>query len=155
MALKTARGIDFIAYDNHGEVVLLAEAKSRSGTSDHWAAQLRRNILAHGALPRARFFLIATPEQIYAWKQKGHENEEALPDFRLDAQKELLPYLEKLNRTASDLSPRAFEILVFSWLNDLASPRSPEPGQPSAPQWLIDSGFLDSLRNARIEQLAA
>lgn len=39
--------IDFIAYDADGKVVLLAEAKSRRGTSASWAAKLRRNMLAH------------------------------------------------------------------------------------------------------------
>jgi hypothetical protein len=56
--------IDFIAYNADGTVVLLAEAKTRHGTSEEWAAKLRRNMLAHGLLPRAEYFLIATPEQI-------------------------------------------------------------------------------------------
>jgi hypothetical protein len=45
--------IDFIAYDADGKVVLLAEAKSRRGTSASWAAKLRRNMLAHSVLPRS------------------------------------------------------------------------------------------------------
>jgi hypothetical protein len=36
--------IDFIAYRPDGKVVLLAEAKSRRGTSESWAAKLRRNM---------------------------------------------------------------------------------------------------------------
>jgi hypothetical protein len=31
-------GIDIVAYDREGQVVLLAEAKSRHGTSADWAA---------------------------------------------------------------------------------------------------------------------
>ena len=46
--------IDLIAYDPTGKVVLLAEAKSRQGTSEAWAAKLRRNMLAHGVLPKRR-----------------------------------------------------------------------------------------------------
>src|ERR1017187_7819118 len=63
-------GIDFVAYDRDGGVLLLAEAKSRHGTSQDWAAGLRRNMLAHGLLPWAKYFLIATPERMYLWKQE-------------------------------------------------------------------------------------
>jgi hypothetical protein len=63
--------IDFIAYDADGQIVLLAEAKSRLGTSGTWASKLRRNMLAHGLLPKSRFFLIATPERMYGWKQES------------------------------------------------------------------------------------
>lgn len=33
-------GIDFVAYDREGRVLVLAEAKSRRGTSESWAARL-------------------------------------------------------------------------------------------------------------------
>src|SRR5689334_19494299 len=66
-------GIDIVAYDQEGRVLLLAEAKSRGGTSESWAARLRKNMLSHGILPWAKYFLIATPERMYFWKQ-GHPN---------------------------------------------------------------------------------
>lgn len=59
--------IDFVVYDREGRVVLLAEAKNRRGTSGHWAAGLRKNMLSHGVLPWAKYFLIATPERMYLW----------------------------------------------------------------------------------------
>lgn len=71
--------IDFIAYNRDGTVVLLAEAKSRRGTSEAWAAKLRRNMLAHGVLPKSQYFLIATPERMYGWRQ------EDLPPHRCSA----------------------------------------------------------------------
>jgi hypothetical protein len=52
--------IDFVACDRDSRVVLLAEAKSRGGASERWAARLRRNMLSHGILPWAKYFLIAT-----------------------------------------------------------------------------------------------
>ena len=48
-------GIDLIAYDAAGRVVLIGEVKSRLGTSEQWAARFRENILAHGILPKALF----------------------------------------------------------------------------------------------------
>lgn len=63
------KGIDFIAYDDRGGVTLVGQVKSRIGTSQQWAAQFRRNMLAHETLPNARFFLIATPEQVQEFRQ--------------------------------------------------------------------------------------
>ena len=154
MPLET-RAIDFVGYDSRGQVVLLAEAKSRSGTSDKWASQLRRNILAHGALPQAPFFLIATPDRIYLWKEQGLSAAEAPPDLILNAGDALAPYLERLRPSVSQLSPEAFEFVVLSWLSDLARSPSTEAPQNSTLRWLSESGFLDSIRNAQIEHQAA
>src|SRR5215216_3652568 len=74
-------GIDFVAYDPEGRVLLLAEAKSRHGTSESWAARLRRNMLSHGMLPWSKYFLIATPERIYLWKQPQPNATEVPPEF--------------------------------------------------------------------------
>lgn len=141
--------IDFIAYDSDGTVVLLAEAKSRLGTSETWAAKLRRNVLAHGVLPRAKYFLIATPERMYGWKQES--GNEAPPQFTIDARQALGPYFAKLNQDPTNVSPRAFELLVLTWLTDLS--RSPEYRAEIDPSLrsLSDSGLLSSLRQAQIE----
>ena len=64
------RGVDFIAYDQVGQPILLVEVKSTHRTSEGWAAQFRRNLLEHGTLPTAPFFLIATPDQMYFWHQE-------------------------------------------------------------------------------------
>ena len=85
-------GIDFIAYDREGRIVLLAEAKSRRGTSEDWAARLRRNMPSHGVLPWAKYFLIATPERMYLWKQERPNLAEVPPEFTIDATKEFRPY---------------------------------------------------------------
>src|ERR1700736_4964440 len=103
-------GIDFVAYDKEGNVVLLAEAKSRRGTSEHWAARLRRNMLSHGVLPWAKYFLIATPERMYLWKQERPNQAEAAPEFTIDATKVLQPYFQKLQQEPSDIGPQAFEL---------------------------------------------
>jgi hypothetical protein len=141
-------GIDFIAYDREGHVVLLAEAKSRHGTSEHWAARLRRNMLAHGVLPWAKYFLIATPERMYLWKQERPNLAEGAPAFTIDATKELLPYFRKLHQEPSDIGPEAFELLVLTWLTDIARSGDGLNKDVSSP-WL--SELTGSLQQARIE----
>lgn len=113
-------GIDVIAYDNAGRVILLAEAKSRVGTSATWAAQFRRNMLAHGNLPKALFFLIVTPERMYFWKQDHPGVSDEPPEFTIDATKEFKPYFDKLQKRSERVSEQALELLVLSWLTDIA-----------------------------------
>jgi hypothetical protein len=142
-------GIDFVAYDREGRVVLLAEAKSRRGTSEHWAARLRRNMLAHGILPPAKYFLIATPERVYLWKQERPNLAEVPPEFTIDAAKVFQPYFQRLHQEPSKIGPEAFEFLVLTWLTDMAQSDEHKPRQDSSSAWL--SEFTGSLQQARIE----
>ena len=145
------KGIDFIAYDDSGRVILVAEVKRRLGTSEHWAARFRRNMLAHGFLANAMFFLIATPERMYFWKQDELGIPDAPPAFTLDAIKVLKPYLDKLDKTPQSIGEEGLELLVSSWLSDIArSDRERVMRDPSM-RWLAESGLIGSLGTARIE----
>ena len=145
---STHSNIDFIAYDRQGRVVLLAEAKSRRGTSEQWAAGLRRNMLSHGLLPLAKYFLIATPERLYLWNQEHPDQADAAPEYSIDAAKEFQPWFRRLSLEPSDIGPEAFELLVHAWLNGIA--RSGEgPSQDVAAPWLAE--LTGSLQQARIE----
>lgn len=148
-------GADFIAYDRQGRAVLLVETKIRRGTSEQWAARLRRNMLAHGTLPWAKYFLIATPERMYLWRQEGVESADAPPEFTIDAEKELKPYFEKLRQDPSHIGPQAFELLVLTWLTDVAHSDDRRLKQQPSLRWLCDSGLIESLQRARIEMNAA
>ncbi|MBV9768188.1 MAG: hypothetical protein JOZ32_01340 [Bryobacterales bacterium] len=148
-------GIDLIAYDREGNIVLLAETKSMPGTSKRWAAELRRNMLAHGALPQAKYFLIATPERIYVWKQdmkqEAASGETIFPEFTIDAAQELQPYFEKFQQKPSEIGPEEFTLLVSSWLTNLAWAGEERGKLSSSIAWLRDSGLQESLRGARVE----
>jgi hypothetical protein len=147
--LSQHSGIDFAAYDREGKVVLLVEAKSRSGTSEHWAARLRRNMLAHGVLPRAKYFLIATPEKMYLWKQERFNPSETPPEFTIDAATVLEPYFQRLHQAPSKISPEAFELLVLTWLTDIARHGGKTSEQDTSSSWLPE--LTGSLQQARIE----
>ena len=143
--------IDFIAYDREGRVILLAEAKSRHGTSDTWAAKLRRNMLAHGVLPKSQYFLIATPERIYGWTQENLVPLDAPPQFTVDAQKALAPYFSRLGQNPAQISPAAFELLVHTWLTDMARSAADQPERDPSMHSLAESGLLSSLQQAEVE----
>ena len=145
------RGVDFIAYDNAGRAVLLAEVKRRLGTSERWAAHFRRNMLAHGFLPRAPFFLIATPERMYFWRQDQQVDAEQLPAFTLDTAKALKPYLDRLEKSSQAVGEQALELLVSSWLSDMTRADEVRIRQDPSTRWLAESGLLESLGAGRIE----
>ena len=98
MPLPT-REVDLVAYDQLAQPILLAEVKSIHGTSKEWAARFRRNLLAHGTLPPAPFFLIATPDHMYFWRQQDPTSKEEPPQFTMDATHELKPYFDRFKQT--------------------------------------------------------
>lgn len=142
---------DIIAYDQAGRVVLLAETRTKFGASAQWAAQFRRNMLSHGTLPDAQFFLIATPEHLFFWKQDHSTAADQLPQVTLDATRELKPYLEGVKRTADAVSERALEVLVFMWIADIGRDGESRRQDDTSARWLSESGLAASLRKARIE----
>jgi hypothetical protein len=145
-------GVNFVAYGRDGEVVLLVEAKSRRGTSEDWAAGLRRNMLSHGILPSSKFFLIATPDRLYVWKKGRSDQTPVRPEFTTDAAKVLQPYFQRLNQDPSRIGPEAFELLVLTWLNDVAGSVEGGAVEDTSLVWL--SELAGSLREARIEMNA-
>jgi hypothetical protein len=145
------RDIDLIAYDERGQALLLVLVKGSNDTSGLWAAQYRRNLLSHGRLPAAPFFLIATSDRMYFWHQKDGGPEEELPHFTLDATNELKPYLERLGFTREKAWGEVLESIVFYWLNDMAERGQIRVQQDPSLRWLSESGLLEALRRARIE----
>jgi hypothetical protein len=145
------RDVDLAAYDRLGQPILLAEVKSIRQTSGQWAARFRRNLLAHGTLPRAPFFLIATPEHMYFWRQEDPASNEEPPQFTLDAAHELKPYFERFKQAPDKTGGRALELILFSWLVDLAQSGQSRAQEDPSLRWLSESGLLGALRSARIE----
>jgi hypothetical protein len=145
------REVDFVVYDERGQPLLLGEVKSRHETSELWAARFRRNLLGHGTLPRAPFFLIATPERLYFWHQDDPSPKEEPPQFTMDATSELKPYFERFKQAPENTSGQAFELILISWLTDLAEFGQLRAKDDSSLRWLSESGLLEALRTARIE----
>jgi hypothetical protein len=147
----TDGAIDFVAYDRHGQVVLLGEAKSSRGTSEKWAAQFRRNLLSHRTLPYAPFFLIATPEHLYFWRQDRSAVADEMPNLTIDAKRELKSYFEKWKQSPETIGEQRLEFFVWSWLTDLAQSGHERAKQDASIRWLSESGLLDALEKGRVE----
>lgn len=134
-----------------GQLMAVVEVKTRRRTSTDWAAQLRRNLLAHGYFPRARYFLLVTPDRLYLWKGNGTQPKVVQPTYEIDARPIFAPYFERAGMDPQEVSGPAFELVVAAWLSDLVqSEASPETLEP-APDQLRDSGILEAVRAGRVE----
>ncbi len=106
-------------------------------------------MLSHGVLPWAKYFLIATPERMYLWKQEHSKPVDVPPEFTIDAAKVFQPYFQKLHQEPSKIGPEAFELLVLTWLTDIARSGEHNLKQDPSSTWL--SELTGSLQQARIE----
>ena len=88
-------------------------------------------MLAHGVLPQAKHFLIATSERMYGWKQDNLNFDVVPPDLTFDARKALAPYFARFDQDPARLVPEAFDLLVLTWLTEVA--RSAEHLKKSIP----------------------
>jgi hypothetical protein len=115
---------DFFLYDRIGRLAAVIEVRNRRGTSGQWAAELRRNLLAHFETYRgAPFFLLATPAKLYVWKDAAtdltEESPPVLPDYEVDAKPLFSHYLARSGRKLEEIHGPTFELVVLSWLGDL------------------------------------
>ena len=142
---------DLALYDRGGRLTAVAEIKSRFGTSRKWAAQTRRNILAHGASCNADYFLLVTPDRLYLWKDAGTDPVQIPPTFEADTQSEFAPYFERAGLDPRDISGHAFELLVFAWLGDVIRSEGTAEKCAGDRSWLAKSGFHTAVKDGRIE----
>lgn len=141
---------DLAVYDRNGQLIAVVEIKNKRGTSREWATKLHHNLLTHEGCSQAEFFLLVTPDQLYLWRNADSLPSLAPPTYEIDAQPIFAPYFERTGASPADISGNAFELIVTSWLEELA--RSHEPTETLAakqPQ-LAESGFLTTVRDSRI-----
>lgn len=143
---------DIAIFDKQGRATVLVEAKSKLGTTPDWAAAMRRNLVAHGILPVARFFMLATPDRFYFWVDKATEERQVPPDFSFEPTAALKPYYEQAGMGPTDLAESSFELVLASWLSELSHGAAEERVPADAARWLRDSGFFDAIRGGRLEQ---
>jgi hypothetical protein len=155
MAATPDIGWDLSVTDRHGKLALVVEVKGKTNASPTWAAALRRNILAHGTLPTAPYFLMAFPDIFYLWINTEAKPEQIEPTYIIDAHPILKPYFEKAGITADHISGQSLELILASWLGEiLHTEQSPEDFDDSL-QWLVASGLYEALAGGKFEHEAA
>lgn len=140
---------DIAVFDRTGALQVVVEVKGRPGASSEWAAGLRRNILAHGALA-VPYFLIVLPDRVFAWGPAHKLSaSEVSPDFEGETQALLSPYLDKVKEATERLSDSSLEAIVATWLDQLADG---EVGtSPLESDWLVEGGLAAAVEGGRVE----
>lgn len=141
---------DIGVYDRYGQLVLAAEVKSKINASPGWAAQLRRNILAHGIYPNPPYFLMAFPDQFFLWSKATSQMQNDEPDYVVDARPILQPYLRQVQTDSDRLSVQSLELIVSSWLSQMIYWDKTASQLTKSDQWLAESGLLDAIAGGRL-----
>ncbi len=128
--------VDFVIDSPSTAAVLLVEAKSMNAPSPEWAARLVRRLLADTAPHADTSFLLVLRNYLYLWKHVPRTGTE-MPDFAARTDEALRPYLDRIQTPLTEINPLSFELLVKSWLTDLAEGNVP----PSVEAWVRDAGL--------------
>jgi hypothetical protein len=141
-------GADITVFDRNGQIALMAEVEASSGTNREWAAMYRRNLAADHFVPKIPFFMIATRDRFYIWKNPPDTGELIDPDYEIDPQDLLEPYFRRSHLDPQTVSGLAFEVIVSSWLFDLQNGLA--INGDGRHTWLEISGLLKALRGGRL-----
>jgi hypothetical protein len=156
MRLTNTR-LDIAAYDKNSQLVLIVEVKRKLGASSEWVAKLRRNILAHGYLPQTRFFLLATPDRFYLWKDAGASSEEVVqPSYEIDPTIILKPYSDRTGISVENMSEESLKLIIDAWLDEIMRSDNLPVRYEKTQVWLVESGLYDAIKGGHaILELAA
>ncbi len=142
---------DLVAYDRTGTVRVWVEVKNRPGTSVEWATGFRRNLRAHGRMPTADYFVVATPTHLHVWKEPGGAEER--PTVTLNARELWTRYFGR--ELPPPGSGEAFELVVGAWFSDVAHRwDAVKPADPDSRR-LEEIGLPQAIRGGHVEHCVA
>ena len=142
---------DLAVYNSEGVLKIVVEIKGRHGTTSEWATHTRRNMAAHGNLSNVDYFIIATQDRLYMWKESGIEPDLVPPTYEADLRSELAPYYEVSYLDNNDISEYALELLIATWLNDISQSTLVAGRERTVENWISESGLMNAAENGRIE----
>ncbi|MFZ4660987.1 MAG: hypothetical protein ACOYNY_28500 [Caldilineaceae bacterium] len=141
---------DLMAYDKNGQLVLSVDIRKSPTASPEWAAEFRKNILAHGVYPITPYFLVALADQFFLWKNGDVADPGSKPTYTIDATSIVDPYLKRLNSTADDIDRSTFKLILSAWLGKLIYHGCPQEEIKKEARWLVDSGLYDAINGGSL-----
>lgn len=145
---------DLALYSPEGTLQMVGEVKRSRDNSATAAASIRRNLLAHGAVPNAPFFLVFLSERLFLWKNL-EEKVDSPPNLSATIVDVLQDYLGERASDPHNLGGESLEIALTAWFRDLATAtRTPKQGS-EADKVIVDSGLYSLLRRGRITSSSA
>ncbi len=105
---------DLAVYNSEGELKIIVEIKGRHWTTAEWATHTRRNMAAHGNLSDVDYFIIATQDRLYVWKESGSEPDLVKPTYEVEMRSILERYFEESRLDGNNISEYALELVMGS-----------------------------------------
>jgi hypothetical protein len=141
---------DLAVYTPDGELLLVVEVKNKRNASPEWAAQMRRNLLVHGMIPATPYFLLALPEYFFLWKGARPGIDVIPPDYMIETAQALAPFVTPSTLPLNGTSEYGLQILVNSWLHQIATFDLSDSATTPAVKWLFDSELYQAIRNGTV-----
>ncbi len=143
-AMSTAPA-DIAVFSKDRRPVLIVEVKdSGMYSTAESAAGLRRSLMAHHLLPNVPFFMLATPIQIFLWLGDAHPG--AYPNYSATAKPVLDSYGSRHANRGKPVRGGALEIVMFSWLSDIASGARALSADSAVDRMLLESGLYEQIQ---------
>jgi len=137
---------DIVVYSKYDKLQLVIEVKKKSGSTSEWAANIRRNLLAHTLIQPSPFFLLVSPNHLYLWKN-ATSVDVSPPDYEANTDEVLSQYTEQPDLNLDDISEYSLEMLVTSWLNDLTRPEPTRKMNGTNFDWVYESGLYEAIKD--------
>jgi hypothetical protein len=136
---------DVAVFSKDRRPVLVVEVKgSGMYPTAQSAAGLRQSLMAHDLLPDVPFFMLATPIQIFLWH--GDAPPGAYPNYSAAAKPVLDSYGSRHANREKPVRGGALEIVMFSWLSDVASGARGLSPDSEVDRMLLESGLYEQIQ---------
>ena len=137
---------DMMIRDPDGYPVAVVEMQNLPNLSRDMATQIRHNLLEYGVPIRTPYFLLLSQDVGFLWKEAKSTDLDVPPTYEFPMNNVVDRYLK--GGSEQRLYRSIFELLIFQWLNDLAT----NPGNVSEEpeKTLALSGFSHSIKDATI-----
>jgi len=141
---------DIAAFSQDDELVLVGEVKAIKDADESAAVFFRRNLLSHGMLPDAPYFLLAYKTAIYLWKP--HAPADAPPNYRAAAKPMLKQFFGDAVDPSTEIGPESLELAIKVWLSNSTRSQSKLEPKNDADRMLIDSGLSEKLMGGEVRR---
>ncbi|MDQ5824871.1 MAG: hypothetical protein M3441_11805 [Chloroflexota bacterium] len=138
---------DIVIRNSDGNTVALVEVNNSQNLSRDVVVDLRRNLIEHGFVLAAPYFLIVSQDSGFLWKDVDATVLDSPPTYEFSMRPVMQRYQSAIDAKGR-LSGSVLELLVLHWLNEIAL--NGKHPQEDPERLLATSGFLDSLHDAVI-----
>src|SRR5882757_7747345 len=136
---------DIAVFSKNRRPVLVVEVRDNTMYSTaESAAGLRRSLMSHQLVPDVPFLMLATPIQIFLWRGDAHPD--AHPNYSAVAKPVLDSYGSRHRNREKPGRGGALEIVIFSWLSDLASGARALLPDSEVDRMLLNSGLYEQIQ---------